>query len=76
MDESEFIEPDFQDILFIEEDAVLQTASLEKMGDTNVSVPARLLGKQAFYLEVGASQYIVDSVEFGLFIYLLKSLQI
>ena len=55
MGDKEFIEPDYQDILFIE----------EKMGDTNVGVPARLLGKQAFYLEVGASQYIVDSVESG-----------
>ena len=65
MGDKEFIEPDYRDILFIEEDAVLQTASLDKMGDTNIGVPAQLLGKHAFYLEVGASQYIVYSVESG-----------
>ena len=45
MGDKECEEPDFQDVFFIEEDAVLQTASLDKMGDINIGVPARLLGK-------------------------------
>ena len=58
-------EPDYRDVFFIEEDAVLQTASLDKLGDTNSGVPARLLGKHQFYLDIGATQYIIDSVESG-----------
>ena len=65
MGDKECAEPDYRDVLFIDEVAILQTASLDKMGDTNTGVPARLLGKHAFYLEVGASQYIIDSVESG-----------
>ena len=63
--DKEFEEPDYRDVFFIEEDAVLQTASLDKLGDTNSGILARLLGKHEFYLEVGASQYIIDSVESG-----------
>ena len=64
MGDKECEEPDYRDVFFIEEDAVLKTASLDKLGDTNSGVPARLLGKHEFYLEVGASRYIIDSVEY------------
>ena len=63
--DKEFEEPDYRDISFIEEDAVLQTASLDKLGDTNSGLPGRLLGKHQFYLDIGASQYIKNSVESG-----------
>ena len=37
----------------------------DKLGDTNKGVPGRLLGKSQFYTEVGASQYIIETIEFG-----------
>ena len=37
----------------------------DKLGDTNKGVPGRLLGKSHFYTEVGASQYICETIEFG-----------
>ena len=37
----------------------------DKLGDTNKSVPGRLLGKSQFYTEIGASQYIVETIEHG-----------
>ena len=63
--DKEFEEPDYRDISFIDEDVVLQTASLDKLGDTNSGVPGRLLGKSQFYLDIGASQYIQNSVDSG-----------
>ena len=58
--DKEFEEPDYRDISFIDE-----TASLDKLGDTNSGVPGRLLGKYQFYLDIGASQYIQDWMESG-----------
>ena len=37
----------------------------DKLGDTNKGVPGRLLGKSQFYAEIGASQYIVETIEHG-----------
>ena len=36
-----------------------------KLGDTCTGVPGRLLKKSQFYIEVHASQYIIDTVEEG-----------
>ena len=37
----------------------------DKLGDTNKGVPGRLLGKSQFYAEIGATQYIVETIEHG-----------
>ena len=37
----------------------------DKLGDTNKGVPGRLLGKSPFYAEIGATQYIVETIEHG-----------
>ena len=65
------LEPDFTDFsnyndsMASEDDLFIQSANFEKLGDTNSGVPGRLLGKHQFYLEVGASQYIVDTIQSG-----------
>ena len=56
---------DYNDTMASEDDQFLESANFEKLGDTNSGVPGRLLGKHLFYLEVGASQYIVDTIQSG-----------
>ena len=57
-------EPDYSQSIFIDENELKTNAltSIDRLGDTFTGVPGRLLGKSAFYLEVKASQYIVDTV--------------
>lgn len=64
---SDLFEPDYRDVTFIsEDDSVTNDARfVSKLGDTDTGVPGRLLGKTEFYLEVRASQYIVDTVSHG-----------
>ena len=40
----------------------LQSAQLNKLGDTNSGVPGRLLECSEIYLEVGAYKYILDKL--------------
>ena len=60
-------EPDYSQSIFIDENKLKTNAltSIDRLGDTFTGVPGRLLGKSAFYLEVKASQYIVDTVTSG-----------
>ena len=65
------LEPDYTDLsnynesMASEDDLFLKSANFEKLGDTNTGVPGRLLGKHLFYLEIDASQYIVDTIKDG-----------
>ena len=65
------LEPDYTDLVTYndsmasEDDLFLKSANFEKLGDTNSGVPGRLLGKHLFYLEVDASQYIIDTIQDG-----------
>ena len=65
------LEPDYTDLsnynesMASEDDLFLKSANFEKLGDTNSGVPGRLLGKHLFYLEVDASQYIIDTIQGG-----------
>ena len=60
-------EPDYSQSIFIDENELKTNAltSIDRLGDTFTGVPGRLLRKSAFYLEVKASQYIVDTVTSG-----------
>ena len=51
----------FNDNLEIFDSSLLDS----KLGDTCTGVPGRLLGKSQFYLDVNASQYIVQTIESG-----------
>ena len=65
------LEPDYTDLndynesMASEDDLFLKSANFEKLGDTNIGVPGRLLGKHLFYLEIDASQYIIDTIQGG-----------
>ena len=59
-------EPDFSYSIVIENSEMTESlTSLERLGDTFTGVPGRPLGKSAFYIEVEASQYIIDTVSSG-----------
>ena len=60
--DSDFTESDFVDALQIIDPAFHSS----KLGDTCCTgVPGRLLGKSQFYIEVNASQYIIDTIADG-----------
>ena len=57
---------DFSTSVFVDDYQLIDSALLEsKLGDTCTGVPGRLLGKSQFYIEVHASQYIIDTIEDG-----------
>ena len=59
-------ETDYSVSVFLDENELCDLSLLNsKLGDTCTGVPGRLLGKSAFYLEVKASQYIVQTIESG-----------
>ena len=43
----------------------LQSAQLNKLGDTNTGVPGRLLGSSEICLEAGAGKYILETIDRG-----------
>ena len=52
--------------VFVDNFELIDSALLEsKLGDTCTGVPGRLLGKSPFYLDVHASQYIIDTIHTG-----------
>ena len=59
--DSDYSESVFVDYLQIVDPAFLSS----KLGDTCTGVPGRLLRKSQFYIEVHASQYIIDTVAEG-----------
>ena len=62
----DFDEPDYSESIFIDNSEMTESlTSLDRLGDTFTGVPGRLLGKSAFYIEVEASQYIIDTVSSG-----------
>ena len=42
-----------------------EVAALVSLGDTNIAVPGRILGKLSAYEEAGASDYVLDTVREG-----------
>ena len=61
-------EPDsyFTESVFVDNLQIVDPAfHSSKLGDTCTGVPGRLLRKSQFYIEVHASQYIIDTVEEG-----------
>ena len=59
-------DPVFDQSVFIDNVQLVDPVLLsDKLGDTNKGVPGRLLGKSQFYTEIGASQYIVETIEHG-----------
>ena len=68
MDDELETEPDvdFSKSVFVDNFQLVDSALLEsKLGDTCMGVPGRLLGKSQFYIEVHASQYIIDTIQDG-----------
>ena len=60
------MEPDFSGSIFLDHSELKdEISTFNKLGNTFTGVPGRLLGKSAFYLEVDASQYIIDTVKDG-----------
>ena len=59
-------EPVFTESVFVDNLQIVDPAlHSSKLGDTCTGVPGRLLKKSQFYIEVNASQYIIDTVEEG-----------
>ena len=59
-------EPVFTESVFVDNLQIIDPAlHSSKLGDTCTGVPGRLLKKSQFYIEVHASQYIIDTVEEG-----------
>ena len=59
-------ETDYSVSVFFDNNELCDSSLLNsKLGDTSTDVPGRLLGKSEFYLEVNASQYIVQTIESG-----------
>ena len=57
---------DFSESVFVDDLQIIDPAFLQsKLGDTCTGVPGRLLGKSQFYIEVHASQYIIDTIGDG-----------
>ena len=57
---------DYSESVFVDNLQIIDPAFLQsKLGDTCTGVPGRLLGKSQFYIEVHASQYIIDTVAEG-----------
>ena len=57
---------DFSESVFVDDLQIVDPIILEsKLGDTCMGVPGRLLGKSQFYIEVHASQYIIDTIADG-----------
>ena len=57
---------DYSTSVFVDNFESIESALLEsKLGDTCTGVPGRLLGKSQFYLDVHASQYIIDTIHTG-----------
>ena len=44
------------------EQSLSDVAALVSLGDTNIAVPGRILGKLGAYEEAGASDYVLDTV--------------
>ena len=47
------------------EQSLSEVAALISLGDTNIAVPGRILGKLSAYEEAGASDYVLDTVREG-----------
>ena len=47
------------------EQSLSDVAALISLGDTNIAVPGRILGKLGAYEEAGASDYVLDTVREG-----------
>ena len=47
------------------EQSLSEVAALISLGDTNIAVPSRILGKLGAYEEAGASDYVLDTVREG-----------
>ncbi len=47
------------------EQSLSEVAALVSLGDTNIAVPGRILGKLSAYEEAGASDYVLDTVREG-----------
>ena len=47
------------------EQSLSDVAALVSLGDTNIAVPGRILGKLSAYEEAGASDYVLDTVREG-----------
>ena len=47
------------------EQSLADVAASISLGDTNIAVPGRILGKLSAYEEAGASDYILDTVREG-----------
>ena len=47
------------------EQSLSDVAALVSLGDTNIAVPGRILGKLGAYEEAGASDYVLDTVMEG-----------
>ena len=59
-------DPVFTESVFVDDLKIVDPAfHSSKLGDTCTGVPGRLLKKSQFYIEVNASQYIIDTVEKG-----------
>ena len=57
---------DYSESVFVDDLQIIDPAFLQsKLGDTCTVVPGRLLGKSQFYIEVHASQYIIDTIAEG-----------
>ena len=59
-------EVDYSTSVFIDNLEICDSSLLDsKLGDTCTGVLSRLLGKSQFYLDVHASQYIIDTIYSG-----------
>ena len=59
-------DPVFDQSVFIDNVQLVDPVLLSnKLGDTNMGVPGRLLGKSQFYTDINANQYIIETVQEG-----------
>ena len=59
-------DPVYDQSVFVDNLQLLDPVLLNnKLGDTCMGVPGRLLGKSQFYTEINASQYIIETVQEG-----------
>ena len=57
-------DPVFDQSVFIDNVQLVDPVLLSnKLGDTNMGVPGRLLGKSQFYTDINANQYIIETVQ-------------